>query len=99
MTAIFVQYKDKQGTLAVLKYWETSQGKHEMKLISKFETRFVGFTTFATTMMTMVSKEAYSDHLCIVTPCHMKPHFPKIWVLSLLADKVIYEQTLEILPN
>jgi len=60
---------------------------------------FIGFTTFATTMMTKVTKEAYMDHLCLITPCNKRPYFPKIWVLNLQADRVEYEQVLEILPN
>lgn len=103
-----MQYKDKYGTIAILKYQnlglkesstENSLNKHELKVVTKVETLFIGFTTFATTIMTKVTKKAYMDHLCLITPCNNRPYFPKIWVLNLQAEKVVYDQTLEILPN
>ena len=60
---------------------------------------FVGFTTFSTTVMTSVTKEAFTDHLCIVLPDPLMQHFPKIWVLNLTADKVLKQQTIAVLPN
>lgn len=99
MYALIVKYKDVSGTVAILKYYKTAKNQHEVKLVLKFESYFVGFTTFASTVMVVKTKEAYTSNICVVTPCSQMQHFPKVWVLNELANAVVHTQTVAVTSN
>ena len=97
--AVIVKYKDAAGTIAVLQYYKSSAAVHQIKLISKIETQFVGFTTFATCSLQTKTKAAFTNHICVLAPCSVEQHFPKVWLLAPACDRVQHSQTLRVLPN
>lgn len=96
---MLVKYKDAAGTIAVLQYYKSSSSVHQVKLISKIETQFVGFTTFATCSLQTKTKDAFTNHICVLAPCSVEQHFPKVWLLAPACDRVQHSQTLRVLPN
>lgn len=93
------QYKDPQGTIAIFKYYVTASESHEIKLISKIETMVQSFTTFGSSLLTSITKTSEQDHITLITPDAMSPHYPKVWVLSIETNQVENEKTIEIRPN
>lgn len=93
------QYKDPQGTIAIFKYYVTASGSHEIKLISKVETMVQSFTTFGSSLLTSITQTSEQDHITLITPDALAPHYPKVWVLNIETSQVERERTVEIKPN
>ena len=93
------QYKDPKGTIAIFKYYVTASGSHEIKLLQQIETMALSFTTFGSSLLTSISKTSEQDHVTLITPDHLAPQYPKVWVLSIETMEVQESLTIECKPN
>mmetsp|Transcript_2641 Transcript_2641/g.4412 ORF Transcript_2641/g.4412 Transcript_2641/m.4412 type:complete len:112 (+) Transcript_2641:351-686(+) len=70
-----------------------------MKQMARVETLLQSFTTFASTMLTSFTHKYEIDKISLITPSHLAPHYPRVFILNQMAEQVERDKVLEIQPN